>query len=1101
MRGKLKMIGKYFGLLVTGVLLAATIGVPVASAEEGRAWWHLTLGSHPTYLPPQGEGTLMVLASNVGDGSVKGENVPVTLTDKLPAGLTATSVQGTAGLHGRLFGVAMECAGTSVVVCTFTGTLPNYEVIEIKIHVKVDAGASSGELNSVGVVGGGAPSASLSRPITISASSTPFGVETYELTPENADGSPATQAGSHPFQLTTSLYLNGGPETTENGRETVAQPALPKDLNFALPPGLLGNPSPFPRCSDTQFAAIPSIGANDCPTNTQVGVAIVTIFEPTALGYFTIPEPVFELVPSVGEPARFGFSALGVPVILDTSLRTGGDYGVSVNVKNLTELAGFHSSQVTFWGVPGDPRHDSSRGNDCVGLSRLFGTGGGCQSPEDTVAAPLLSLPTSCGNPASEPLSSSVTVDSWSDPSALTAPMIYRWHDSLGAPLALDGCNRLAFEPSISATPDGQAASTPTGLTVGVHVPQESILSPTGLAESNLKSTRVTLPQGVQLSPAAADGLLACSLGQIGLETAAVPACPEASKIATVELTTPLLEHPLDGEVYLAAQDANPFGSLVAMYIVVEDPTDGILIKIAGEVGLNEQTGQAVAVFENTPELPFEDLRLHFFGSARAPLTTPPLCGSYITRASFAPWSGNAPAEPSSTFQITSGPNGTPCGNPRPFAPGFQAGSTNLQAGGFTPFTLTMSRPDADQTLAGLSVQLPPGLSGNLSKVQLCGEPQASTGDCPAGSLIGHTVVSAGLGNDPFTVEGGQVFITGPYKGAPFGLSILNPAQAGPFNLGYVVVRAKVEVDPTTAALHIVSDPLPTIKDGIALQIQHVNVTVDRPEFTFNPTDCNPLKLTGTMTSSEGASASVETPFQVTNCASLAFRPGLEVSTSGKTSKAKGASLDVKLIYPSGPAGTLANIAKVKVELPKQLPSQLKTLQKACTEAVFDADPESCPAASRVGEATATTPILAGGLAGPAYFVSHGGAKFPELVVVLKGEDGVTVDLHGETFISKKGITSSTFNTVPDVPVGSFELKLPQGPYAALAANGNLCKSKLAMPTEFVAQNGAVIHQSAKIKVSNCPKARKVSHKKKGKRAGAKSKHNERRSNERRKRG
>jgi hypothetical protein len=495
-------------------------------------------------------------------------------------------------------------------------------------------------------------------------------------------------------------------------------------------------------------------------------------------------------------------------------------------------------------------------------------------------------------------------------------------------------------------------------------------------------------------------------------------------------------------------------------------------------------TGQLVSTFEDTPQLPFEDLKLSFFGSARAPLTTPPLCGSYTTKASFAPWSGNPPVEAASTFEITAGPNGAPCANPRPFSPGFEAGSTNLQAGAFSPFTLTMSRPDADQTLAGLSVQLPAGLVGSLSKVQLCPEPQASEGACPAGSLIGNTVVSAGLGNDPFTVEGGQVFITGPYKGAPFGLSILNPAKAGPFNLGYVVVRAKIEVNPTTAALTVVSDPLPTIRDGIPLQIQHVNVTVDRPEFTFNPTNCNPMKLTGTMTSTEGASASVETPFQVTNCAALKFEPGFMVSTSGKTSRADGASLDVKLTYPSLPAGSQANIAKVKVELPKKLPSRLTTLQKACPEAAFAANPEGCPADSKVGEAVASTPILAGGLSGPAYFVSHGGAKFPELVVVLKGEDGVTVDLHGETFISKAGITSSTFATVPDVPVGTFELKLPQGPYSALAANGNLCKSKLAMPTEFVAQNGATIHQSTKIAVTGCAKhrAKKAMHKQKAKR-------------------
>jgi hypothetical protein len=1064
MRVKLKSIRWVVGLLAGSALLATIAFAAPASAEGASSWWHLNTVSHPTYLPPGGEGVVVGLASNLGDGEVKAGGNPVTLTDTLPAGLTATSVEGRAGLLG-IYG-SLECTGSSTVVCTYEGSLPPYEQLEAIIHVKVE-GASSGEPNEVSVTGGGAPSASASQPLTVSASKTPFGVESYELTPEDVGGGPATQAGSHPFQLTTSLFLNGGPETISSGSQTVVgQPAMPKDLKFALPPGLVGNPIPFPRCSDTQFTS-GEAGADECPADTQLGVAKVSVFIP-GLGFFAISSPVFNLVPATGEPARFGFLAFVVPVVLDTSVRTGGNYGVTVSVDNITQLAALYESQVTFWGVPGDPRHDLSRGSHCVGLGLLVGSG--CTSPEDTVGAPLLSLPTSCGS-VSEPLTSSMTADSWSEPSN-AQEAVYRWHEDSGAPLALDGCNRLGFEPSINVAPDGQDASTPTGLTVGVHVPQETILNPNGLAQSNLKDTTVALPEGVQLSPAAADGLGSCALEQIGLESASAPSCPESAKIGTVELTTPLLKNTLRGAVYLAAQDANPFGSLVAMYIVVEDRQDGILIKIPGEVKLNEHSGQAVAVFDNTPELPFEDLELHFFGSARAPLTTPPLCGSYTTEASFAPWSGNAPAEPSSTFQITSGPNGSPCADPRPFTPGFQAGSTNLQAGAFTPFELTMSRPDADQTLAGLSVQLPPGLSGDLSKVQLCPEPQASTGACPAGSLIGHTVVSAGLGNAPFTVEGGQVFITGPYEGAPFGLSILNPAKAGPFDLGFVVVRAKVEVDPTTAALHIVSDPLPTILDGIPLQIQHVNVSVDRPEFTFNPTNCDPMQLTGTMTSTEGASASVGTPFQVTNCASLGFKPGFGVSTSGKTSRANGASLDVKLTYPSAPAGTVSNIAKVKVELPKQLPSRLTTLQKACTEATFNANPANCPAASKVGEAVASTPILAGGLSGPAYFVSYGNAKFPELVVVLKGEDGVTVDLHGETFISKKGITSSTFNTVPDVPVGSFELKLPEGPYSALAANGNLCKQKLAMPTEFVAQNGARIHQSTKLAVTGCPKSK-----------------------------
>jgi hypothetical protein len=1070
--------------LTLGALVLAMVSllgfVSAAPALAEAPWWHLTSGARPTVLPSGGEGVVVVSASNLSALEINGAGSIVTLTDALPAGLSATSTEGVAGFIGH--GGTVECSGTTVVVCTFEGTLPAYERLEVAIRVKVGGGAVSGALNNMSISGGGAPSLSAAQPVTIGSSATQFGVENYEFTAENADGSPATQAGAHPFQLTDTLYLNGGAETV-SGQRIVQQPALPKDLRFNLPPGFVGNPTPFPQCPDAQFARSVDF-VNECPTNTQIGVALVSIIESASLGFVTIPVPVFNLVPARGEPARFGFEALGVPVVLDTSIRTGGDYGVTVTVRNITEAATFLSSQVTFWGNPGDPRHDPARGWACLGIGRLLGAGG-CMSPEDTVGAPFLTMPSVCGNPLTEPLESSVTADSWADPSAVSEPSVYKWHDRSGAPLALDGCNKLGFEPSISVAPDGPDASTPTGLTVGLHVPQEEILTPKGLAQSDVKDTTVTLPEGVQLSPAAADGLSSCSLEQVSLTTAGSPACPEASKVGTVEVKTPLLPEPLEGAVYLATQNANPFGSLVALYVVAEDPVAGVVVKFAGKVAPDPVTGQLVSTFENTPPLPFSDLKLHFFGSARAPLSTPALCGSYTTTTSITPSSGGTPAEPSSTFQITSGPNGGPCASPLPFAPSLTAGTTSNQAGGLSPFTMTMSREDGQQNLKAITLQMPPGLSGTLTGVPLCGEAQADAGTCGPGSLIGHTTVSVGLGGDPFTVAGGQVFLTGPYRGAPFGLSIVNPAKAGPFDLGQVIVRAKIEVDPHTAELTITSDSsgpyaIPPILDGIPLQIKHINVSIDRPGFTFNPTNCDKLAITGSLSSTEGATSALSVPFQVTNCAALAFKPKLAVSTSGRTSRASGASLAVKLTYPLGPFD--ANIKSVKVDLPKQLPSRLTTLQKACTAAQFESNPAGCPAASLIGHAKATTPIIPVPLEGPAYFVSHGGEAFPSLIVVLQGY-GVTVDLVGTTFISKAGITSSTFKTVPDVPVGSFELNLPEGKFSALAANGNLCKSKLAMPTEFLAQNGAKINESTKISVTGCPKGKKA------KKAKTKKKH------------
>jgi uncharacterized repeat protein (TIGR01451 family) len=1057
-------------VVFVGVVLAGLLMVTPAFAES--PWWHVSSGARPTHLPPGGSGDVVVYVTNLGDATVNGSSAPVTISDVLPQGLTPTSVSASAGLLGSSGGA--ECTVTPLS-CTFSGTLPPYEQIEVTIAVEVGTNVAAGAQNEVSVSGGGAPAVSVSRPVTVDSTPTPYGVEDYELLPENAGGSPDTQAGSHPFQLTTVLALNQTADPTK-------PPALVKDLHFQLPPGLIGNPTPFPRCKDATFADNFNFIVG-CPSDTVLGVALVTLDEPAFFGAVTVPVPVYNLAPSTGEPARFGFEVLEVPVILNTAVRTGGDYGVTVSVSNISEVPAFAGSLVTLWGDPGDPRHDSTRNWACLGnlwpADTQGTTGETCKPLGESNPPPFLTLPTSCGSSPNEPLSSSVTTDSWADPAAVSAPSVYRWHDDAGAPLALDGCNRLSFEPSLGVAPDGPASSTPTGLTVGVHLPQEAILTSNGLAQSDLRNTTVTLPAGVQISPAGADGLSSCSLEQIGLESASAPACPEASKIGTVELTTPLLTRHLEGAVYLAAQDANPFGSLVAMYIVVEDPQDGILIKFAGEVTLDEHTGQIVSTFKNTPQLPFEDLKLHFFGSARAPLSTPALCGGYTTKASFGPWSGNAPAEPTSTFDITSGPNGSACPSTTlPFSPSLTAGTTNIQAGAFSPFTMTVSREDGQQNIGSMQLHMPPGLSGLLSGVELCGEAQADAGTCGPNSLIGETTVSVGLGGDPYSVTGGKVYITGPYESAPFGISVVVPAKAGPYNLGQVVVRGRIEVNPITAALTITTNSqaqgyaIPHILDGIPLEIKHVNFITTRSGFTFNPTNCDPMGVTGSISSVEGSSSAVSVPFQVTNCAVLAFKPGFTVSTSGKTSRAEGASLNVKLTYPKAPFGSQANVKSVKVDLPKQLPSRLTTLQKACPAKTFEANPADCPVASIVGHATAITPLIPVPLTGPAYFVSYGGAKFPELVVVLQGY-GVTLDLHGETFISKAGITSSTFHTIPDAPVGSFELTLPEGKYSALAANGNLCKSSLKMPTAFTAQNGTEIHESTKISVTGCAKLKK----------------------------
>ncbi len=911
-----------------------------------------------------------------------------------------------------------------------------------------------------------------------------FGLQRFDMTATNGDGSPDVHAGSHPYALTTTFILN---EPRPFGETHLLSQGSLKDVKVELPPGFVGDPSATPKCSYQAFIH------SQCPNETVVGTETTYLLTSETEGSILhVGNPVYNLEPSPGTPAEFAFKVVGVvPVFLDVSVRTGGDYGLTVDAPNLSEAGAFYANKVTIWGVPAERSHDSLRGT-CLGPDEHYGEGGlregetETEGPSESLGEcpvgvpvlPLLTNPTSCGVPRT----ASLSVDSWEEPGRFVSK-------SAMLP-ALSGCEKLDFSPTIDVAPDGSAGSTPTGLNVEQHVPQESILNPAGLAEADVRDTTVALPTGVQLSPSAADGLLACSVAQIKLHSAEPPTCPEASKVGTIEVITPLLPEPVLGGVYLATQEENPFGSLIALYIVAENRVAGVLVKLAGRVSVDPVTGQVVASFEELPQLPFSEAKLHFFGTSRAPLTTPALCGTYTTGLSDVPWSGGSAVHPSSKFQITSGPAGSPCQDPLPFQPGFESGTTNLQAGGFSPLTMTLSRSDADQSLGKLSVVFPPGVSAGLRGVKLCEEPQAATGGCPAESQIGTVTVSAGLGGSPFPVETGKAYITGPYEGDPFGVDVVVPAIAGPFNLGTEVVRSKVDVDPTDAHLTVVSDRFPTILDGIPLQLQHINVDVNRPGFVFNPTSCEPMKLTGVLESSEGATANVSNPFQVTNCAALSFKPEFKVSTSAKTSRVEGASLHVSLTLPNTPRGTAANVARVKVSLPKQLPSPLKTLQKACTEKVFAENPGSCPKASRVGEATVQTPVLEGPLSGPAYFVSHGGAKYPELIIVLVGEDGVTVQVHGETFISKAGITTATFSTVPDVPFSNFELELPEREYPALTANGNLCKGTLLMPTEMVGQNGLKINQETKISVMGCPparpKAKKVSRKKKGKGGHAK---------------
>jgi hypothetical protein len=931
------------------------------------------------------------------------------------------------------------------------------------------------------------------------ASAGGFGLSEFNVTFTNQDGSPVTQAGSHPFAMTTSVHFNSAPNG--KGGEDLAGAA--KDIAFAQIPGFVGNTTAVPRCATEDFLTrmeVAGSAVSDCPDASSVGLIALTLS--AEIGSAVIFGAVYNLEPPPGVAARLGFWIEGVPVTLELGLNESEPYNVVGGSTDISQILEVISLRFVLWGNPADAVHDPLRGHclNPVGGGSL----GDCAA--NIASVPFLTLPRACQGP----LTSSYTADSWEDPGStlpdgqpdladpawITGSILT--HDEAGNPQGFTGCGKLAFNPTITVQPTAKAASSPTGLDFALDVKDEGLANPSGVAASDIKKAVVTLPEGMTANPSLAEGLNVCTEEDFARETAksnSGEGCPDESKIGTVEVATPLLEEPLKGSLYIAKPYANPFNSLLALYFVFRDPPLGIIVKQAARIEPDPQTGRLVTIVENIPQVPFSHFTLHFREGSRSPLVNPSACGTYTAKAELTPWAGGAPVTTTSAFQVISGVNAGPCpeGGVPSFAPEAMVGTLNNDAGNYSPLYLRIVRKDGEQELTGFSTLLPPGLTGNLTGVPFCpdnaieasrqktGAQEQAEPSCLAASEIGHTLVGAGVGG-VLAWAPGKIYLAGPYNGSPLSVVSITSAKVGPFDLGTVVIRFGLHIDPNTAQVSIDSvgsDPIPHIIDGIVVNVREIHAYIDRNKFILNPTSCNPMTAQNAVTGAGASFASaadddtitLNSPFQAADCANLVFKPSFQVSTSGKTSKANGASLTVKLAYPNAPQGTQANIRRVKVDLPKQLPSRLTTLQKACTSAQFHTNPAGCPAASVVGHARAITPILPVPLEGPAYFVSNGGEAFPNLIMVLQGY-GLTVQLTGNTFINKAGVTSSTFPAIPDQPVTSFELTLPQGPHSALAANGNLCTSKLITPNEFVGQNGATFTQNTRVTVTGCPKAR-----------------------------
>lgn len=857
-----------------------------------------------------------------------------------------------------------------------------------------------------------------------------------------------TQAAGHP-----PLGITGFEVNTEHvllGNKPVGNV---RDVRVDIPPGLSVNPDATcsteeletntcagkGQCTQTQFEA------TLCPAQSLVGEDEIDGFV-VAVGVEHVSVPMYNIVPPPGVPAEFGLNVnLGVVDVkilivggiswykeAPTSENSGvptGDYHEYFTIKEIPNTIEIVKTRLKFTGTAGN------------------GT--------------FITLPSVCSTQTSY-----LHADFYGHVGEFLPYQTLSGYPPKA--ISVSGCNKVPFTPSVKVTPANTKSDNADGPTVEVRVPQDK--SSSSLDDSTLRDAYVALPEGLTLNPAAASGLEACSDAQFGKGTNAPIACPPGSELGTVAIEAAQLPPgSLTGHVYVGQPLSNSpeSGQEYRIFMAAESARYGVGVRLEGHVYANTTTGRLTTAVLEAPQLPFSDFVINF-NSAHNPLANPLACSSAITNTSLVPYSGNAPVFPSEAFNVDFDGKGAACPAPLPFAVSQSAAATPTTAGASPTFAFSLTRPEGQQYLSKLSTVLPPGLVGKITAIKpLCGEPQAASGQCPASSEIGTASVTVGSGPTPLGLTG-RAYLTGPYGGQPYGLSVVVPAEKiGPYDYGKIVTRASVGVDPFSARI-VVSSQLPTVVGGAPIRLRSLSVNVTRSGFMLNPTNCGALSLESTLTSTFGTSAGVSSPFQASGCSALPFKPKLTASTKAKTSKTIGAALKTKIVFPKG---LQSNIKSVFVQLPKQLPARVSTLNLACREATFNANPFSCPPGAYVGSVVASTPVLPDKLVGSAVFVSHGGAAFPDLDLLLSG-DGVHVILVGHTNIAKN-ITSSNFASLPDVPVSSVELKLPQGKKSALGAVGNLCKRPLSMPTTITGQNGKVIRQKTRIAVAGCPHKRK----------------------------
>jgi hypothetical protein len=1002
-----------------------------ASAVEGTPVLNVTQQVYPTHLAHGGTGNVRIRVSNLGPVDT---TAPITAHVRLPEGATVNHGLGSPSSN---FWDCPEAIGTNQFTCTYSGSLAHYDESDVSgtiafldISIAVGADASEHGQSTVDLTGGGDPTSDVDvQATTVSADPAGFGIAGFKGWATNPDGSAAHQAGGHP-DLTTQIEVNTATGPVGPGID----PSAPaggnvKNLTVALPDGLIGNPTAVPTCDPELL--VTEDETSHCPAASQVGVLYVGL---GAIGRI----PVYNMVAPPGKPARFAGNFSGVAISIDPEIRTGGDYGVTATVASISQTLALRSSKLTLWGVPADPIHDAQR---IVALVPV---------PSTAPVRPFITAPTQCSG---QPLETKLTATSWNEPTTEEAASFST--DMDGDPITVTGCDKLAFTPTVAAAPTSTQPDAPSGLNVEINSPQ-NLDAPDGLASAHLKDVKVTLPEGMTINPGSADGLGACSDEQLGLSNANEPSCPDSSRIGSVTAKSPLLEEELSGGVYIRSQASNDpeSGEMFRMALILENKERGVLVKLPGAIRVNKDTGRIVTEFDNNPQLPVEHIALSLKSGPRSPLATPTTCGSKSIDTQLTSWAGQT-VNTSSSFDVAC------IGGLGGFAPSLKAGTTNPVGGAFSPFGLTINKPDGNKELTGLSMSLPAGLlaqlKGNLN------------------TQVGTVTAFAGPGSNPFALPG-QVYLEGAYGDAPFSLKVVVPAKAGPFDLGTVEVKQKIYVDPIDSHVTVVSDPLPTIVKGVPVRLQRLDVNIDKAGFIINPTSCAPKAFTGTLGAIDGQTAPINVRFQVGSCSDLALKPslGLTLSGKGQTTDGKHPAVTAALTQKSGQA----NLKKVRVALPLSLALDPDNANGLCEFVDGSKVTPTCPKSSIVGTATATTPILDEPLSGPVYFVKNvrKDAKtgrdiktLPKLVIPLVGQNGVKLTLTGTSDVENDQLVT-TFDNIPDAPVSSFKLSIIGGKGGILAVSGaDICKATQVADQQINGQNSKAANADVYIETPSCP--------------------------------